>query len=88
MGDWDALRTLIDHNLADDYDRSAVADVTTDETVRRHTYTVRMAQVLESVCPSLLTWPQPCTVCGERITGRVLKDDAVDMFAHPQCVDE
>lgn len=49
MGDWDALRERIDQALASDLWRESVAKVCTAETLERHTYTVRMAQVLEAV---------------------------------------
>ena len=52
MGYWDGLAALIDTALADDdYRRSVAADCRA-ETLERHTYSVRMAQVLEAVCPS------------------------------------
>jgi spore maturation protein CgeB len=52
MGKWDKLADLIDRYLADDHARETVAAATHSETIRRHTYTVRMAQVLEAVCLS------------------------------------
>ena len=52
MGYWDGLAALIDIALADDDYRRSVAETTRSETLERHTYTVRMAQVLEAVCPS------------------------------------
>lgn len=52
MGDWAKLADLIDRYLEDDHARTTVAAANHSETLRRHTYSVRMAQVLEAVCPS------------------------------------
>ena len=49
MGDWDKLRDLIDRYVADDHARRAVAAANRSETLRRHTYSVRMKQVIEAV---------------------------------------
>mgnify|MGYP007100052792 FL=1 len=52
MGDWDKLADLIDRYVADDEARTTVAAANHSETLRRHTYTVRLAQVLEAACRS------------------------------------
>lgn len=49
MGEWDALRALIDGALADDTERRRVFAAQRAETLAKHTYTVRMAEVLEAV---------------------------------------
>ena len=52
MGDWETLKVFIDTYVADDEDRTQRAAWARRETLERHTYTVRLAQVLEAVCPS------------------------------------
>ena len=53
MGDWETLKVFIDTYVADDEDRTQRAAWARRETLERHTYTVRLAQVLEAVCPQL-----------------------------------
>jgi len=48
MGDWDRLYELIDRYTTDDDARQTIATATHSETLRRHTYTVRMGQVLDA----------------------------------------
>ena len=52
LGDWTALRTWIENYLDNDETRRITAENQRAETLARHTYTVRMRQVLEAVCPS------------------------------------
>lgn len=52
MGDWDLLREHIDRWVENDGEREMRAADQRSETLVHHTYSVRMAQVLEAVCPS------------------------------------
>jgi len=52
LGDWDALKAAIDEPLEVWNTRRGDAAKMQAETLERHTYTVRMAQVLEAVCPT------------------------------------
>lgn len=52
MGDWSDLKNCIDYYLADPVASGMAAMSCQKRTLEAHTYTVRMAQVLEVVCPS------------------------------------
>ncbi len=52
LGDWDALKAAIDEPLEVWNTRRGDAAKMQAETLERHTYTVRMREVLEAVCPS------------------------------------
>lgn len=51
MGDWGLLQGKIMWWLDRDHERSVRAGAAREHVLKHHTYTVRMAQVLESVCP-------------------------------------
>lgn len=50
LGDWDGLGTAVEYWLRNDAERAAVAAASRADVLARHTYEVRMAEVLELLC--------------------------------------